>query len=190
MDAESFPENVRSIEKEDTHQTDTSSTSRDLFPSPESALETDTTKFDPEKQEIRLEDKVPRDINGWKWGLVVTAILFSIFLYAPDATIVADIQPAIEAEFDSLEKLTWLSVAFLLGATSTNLLWGKIYGQFNAKWTYICCVAFFEVGSAICGVSCYYCSHGYPMKEVLVSSTFRLVSLFQDRRNTFPLKTE
>ncbi|KAH6670608.1 MFS drug efflux transporter [Halenospora varia] len=112
--------------------------------------------IDPEKQIPQPGSGVeppPRDINGFKWVLVITAILSSIFLYALDATVVADIQPVIVKEFNSLENLTWLGVGFLLGATATNLLWGKIYGQFNAKWTYIFCVAFFEVGSAICGAA-------------------------------------
>jgi len=44
-------------------------------------------------------------------------------------------------------------VAFLIGASSTNLIWGKVFGQFNAKWTYILCVFVFEVGSAVCGAA-------------------------------------
>jgi len=120
----------------------------------ECTSDTTVAGSDPEKQESAPTQEVPpRDIGGLRWGLVVFAILSSIFLYALDATVVADIQPVIVTEFNSLEKLTWLSVAFLLAATATNLLWGKIYGQFNAKWTYIFCVFFFEVGSAICGVS-------------------------------------
>ncbi|KAH8653989.1 major facilitator superfamily domain-containing protein [Tricladium varicosporioides] len=95
----------------------------------------------------------PRDISGLKWALVVFSILSSTFLFALDNTIVADVQPVIITHFNSVGKLTWLSVAFLIGAASTNLVWGKIYGQFNAKWTYILCVTLFEVGSAICGVA-------------------------------------
>ena len=70
-----------------------------------------------------------------------------------DNTVVADVHPVIVTHFNSVGKLTWLSVAFLIGAASTNLIWGKIYGQFNAKWTYILCVTLFEVGSAICGAA-------------------------------------
>ena len=123
---------------------------------------------DPEKHQTELDKLPPRDISGWKWALVVTAILSSIFLYALDATIVADIQPAIVAEFDGLEKLTWISVAFLLGASATNLLWGKIYSQMNAKWTYVFCVAAFEVGSAICGVSVPYCQLYSPVFHIFL----------------------
>ena len=30
---------------------------------------------------------------------------------------------------------------------------GKIFAQFNAKWTYILTVFLFEVGSAVCGAA-------------------------------------
>ena len=30
---------------------------------------------------------------------------------------------------------------------------GKMYSQFNPKWLYICTVALFELGSAVCGAA-------------------------------------
>lgn len=112
-------------------------------------------EIDQEKQqaETPAEEVPPRDITGWKWIVVVLSILSSTFLFALDNTIVADIQPVIVRQFDSVSKLSWLSVSFLIGAAATNLVWGKIFGQFNAKWTYILCVTLFEVGSAICGAA-------------------------------------
>ncbi|KAI9677145.1 MAG: hypothetical protein M1829_002719 [Trizodia sp. TS-e1964] len=98
-------------------------------------------------------DKPPRTVSGWVWGLVVLSILSSTFLFALDNTIVADVQPAIVERFGDISKLPWLSVAFLLGAASTNLVWGKIYGQFNAKYLYLLTVFLFEAGSAICGAA-------------------------------------
>ena len=112
-----------------------------------------------------------RNITGMKWALVVLSILSSTFLFSLDNTIVADVQPTIVRDFDSLDKLTWLPVAFLLGAAGTNLFWysrpfssprrdhcrsnedyrGQCYAQFNAKFVYILCVVLFETGSAICG---------------------------------------
>jgi MFS family permease len=41
----------------------------------------------------------------------------------------------------------------MFSAAATNLILGKIFGQFNAKWTYILCVLLFELGSAICGAA-------------------------------------
>lgn len=104
-----------------------------------------------EKQLSSPKEVPPRNVHGWRWILVVMSILSSIFLFSLDNTIVADIQPAIVETFGDVGKLPWLSVGFLLGAASTNLIWGKLYTQFNSKWTYIGCVLFFEVGSAICG---------------------------------------
>ncbi|PQE31288.1 MFS drug efflux transporter protein [Rutstroemia sp. NJR-2017a WRK4] len=95
----------------------------------------------------------PRDIDGWKWYMTTIAILFSTFLYALDATVVADLQPVIVQEFGKIQDLSWLSVAFLLCATATNLIWGRVYNHFNAKWFYIFHVTIFEIGSAICGAA-------------------------------------
>ncbi|KKZ65949.1 hypothetical protein EMCG_08292 [[Emmonsia] crescens] len=95
----------------------------------------------------------PRDINGWKWYLTLVSILASTFLYALDATVVADLQAVIVEELGGIQNLSWLSVAFLLCATATNLVWGRLYGQVNAKWLYIFHVCLFEIGSAICGAA-------------------------------------
>lgn len=65
----------------------------------------------------------PRKVTGFKWALVVLSILSSTFLFSLDNTIVADVQPAIVRQFASVDKLSWLPVAFLLGASGTNLLW-------------------------------------------------------------------
>ncbi|KAM0313821.1 hypothetical protein ACHAO8_005212 [Botrytis cinerea] len=111
------------------------------------------SEIDQEKVQVKqTEDASPvRDITGWRWALVVAAILSSTFLFALDNTIVADVQADIVVTFNDVSKLSWLSVGFLIGAASTNLVWGKIFGQFNAKWTYIISIIIFEAGSALCG---------------------------------------
>ena len=79
---------------------------------------------DPEKAVEPAEaQKPPRDVHGIVWALVVVSILSSTFLFALDNTIVADVQPAIVERFGSISKLPWLSVAFLVAAASTNLIW-------------------------------------------------------------------
>lgn len=101
------------------------------------------------------EDTPPRPayLVGWKWFVYMTAIISSTFLFALDGTIVAVLQPGLVEEFGHIEALSWLTVAFLLSATATNLVWGRVYGNFNAKWFYIFHVFVFEVGSAICGAA-------------------------------------
>ncbi|KAM0144224.1 hypothetical protein ACHAO1_000507 [Botrytis cinerea] len=104
-----------------------------------------------EKNRDTVAESSTRTINGLSWILVVACISSSTFLFAIDNTIVADIQTAIVEEFDEVGKLTWVSVAFMLGAAGTNLMWGKAYGTFDAKYVYIFTTLIFEVGSAICG---------------------------------------
>ncbi|KAF4629080.1 hypothetical protein G7Y89_g9070 [Cudoniella acicularis] len=98
-----------------------------------------------------IDAKPPRDVHGFLWFIVISCVLSSTFLFAIDNTIVADIQDAIISDFGEVNKLPWISVSFLLAAAGTNLMWGRLYGQFDAKYLYILTTFIFEVGSAICG---------------------------------------
>lgn len=69
-------------------------------------------------------DQAPgRKIKGFRWVIVIISILSSVTLYSLDNTIVADIQPDIIDEFGELDKLPWLSVAFLVACVATNSIW-------------------------------------------------------------------
>ncbi len=77
-----------------------------------------------EKGVVVSEPEVsPRKVHGIKWAFVVSSVLASTFLFALDNTIVADVQPAIVERFGEVNKLPWLSVAFLVAAAGTNLVW-------------------------------------------------------------------
>ena len=114
----------------------------------------DTEKQDHEAQDTP-EDETPavspREIHGLKWAISCAALFSSIFLYAFDCTVVADIQAKIVNDFDALDELSWLSNGLVMPATAFVMLWGRIYGQFNAKTLYLLCVVLFEAGSALCG---------------------------------------
>ncbi|KAF1348563.1 major facilitator superfamily domain-containing protein [Delphinella strobiligena] len=94
-----------------------------------------------------------RQIHGFSWFLVVVAVLFSMFMYSLDNTIVADIVPSIVNEFDSTTLLPWLSVGFMVGGVVTVLPLGKLYSKYNAKWLYIGNVVIFLASSALCGAA-------------------------------------
>ncbi len=81
----------------------------------------------------------PRNVSGAKWVLVVVSILSSIFLFALDNTVVADVQPKIIARFSSIDKLPWLGVAFLLGSVATNLIWfvGSVSRFLGLRFLYV-----------------------------------------------------
>jgi hypothetical protein len=78
--------------------------------------------IDVEQQDLLINKSSPRAVTGWRWALAVSAILSSLFLFALNNTIVADIQPAIVEAFNNIGKLSWLRVALLLSAAFTNLV--------------------------------------------------------------------
>ncbi|KAK4992371.1 hypothetical protein LTR50_001129 [Elasticomyces elasticus] len=94
-----------------------------------------------------------RPTNRWSWVIIIAAILSSAFLFAIDNTISADIQPAIVRQYSDPQRLSWISLSFLLSAAGTTLLWGRLYGNFENKWLYISAIVIFQVGSAICGAA-------------------------------------
>lgn len=65
----------------------------------------------------------PRSVHGVSWTLVVASILMANFLFATDDTIAANIQPAVIQTFQSLNKLAWLGVAFMMSSWGTCFFW-------------------------------------------------------------------
>lgn len=65
----------------------------------------------------------PRSVHGLSWFLVVASILMANFLFATDNTIAANIQPAVIQTFQSLNKLAWLGVAFMMSSWGTCFFW-------------------------------------------------------------------
>ena len=61
-----------------------------------------------------------RSIVGAHWVSVVLALLSSTFFFGLDNTVVAVVQPIVVVRFDALDRLPWISVAFLVAAASTN----------------------------------------------------------------------
>lgn len=94
-----------------------------------------------------------RKVQGFSWFLLVLSILSSIFLYALDNTIVADIIPAIADDFSSIKDLGWLSVGFVIGGVAVIMPLGKLYGMLDVKWLYITSVVLFLAASAVCGAA-------------------------------------
>lgn len=78
-----------------------------------------------EEKEAKSDEQFQqeRTIKGFRWFIVIISILSSVTLYSLDNTIVADIQPQIINTFDELDKLPWLSVAFLVACVATNSIW-------------------------------------------------------------------
>ncbi|ROV87839.1 hypothetical protein VMCG_10547 [Cytospora schulzeri] len=97
------------------------------------------------KSPIRGEAPV-RKVQRLSWFFVVFSLLAALFLFALDNTIVANVQENIIYTLGGIEKLSWISVAFSLGAVATNLFWGQLYSHFDSKLLFISSVIIFEAG--------------------------------------------
>ncbi|KAA8651449.1 uncharacterized protein ATNIH1004_000332 [Aspergillus tanneri] len=76
-----------------------------------------------------------------------------MFLVSLDTTIISTAIPQITDEFKSTADVGWYGAAFLLGSAVTQAPWGKLYGFFNIKWTYLLSLLTFELGSLLCALS-------------------------------------
>ena len=76
-------------------------------------------------QDQPVTHKKPRDMSPLSWVCVVISLLTSMFLFALDNTIVADVQPSIINTLGGVNKFSWISVGYALGAIALNLF---LYG--------------------------------------------------------------
>ncbi|CAG8642170.1 3583_t:CDS:10, partial [Acaulospora morrowiae] len=88
-----------------------------------------------------------------KFVLVFVGLTFGLFLAALDMTIVATALPAIVAEFNALDDISWVGTAYLLTGTAVQPTYGKISDIFGRKSTFLGAIITFELGSLLCGLS-------------------------------------
>ena len=92
-------------------------------------------------------------LTGRKLRLVLAALMLTTFLSALDQTIVATALPTMVGELGGLEHLAWVVTAYLLAATATTPLWGKLSDLYGRKIMLQSAVVIFLVGSALAGLS-------------------------------------
>ncbi|KAF2166405.1 hypothetical protein M409DRAFT_66493 [Zasmidium cellare ATCC 36951] len=91
--------------------------------------------------------------TGFKLYSTIFALYLAGFLTALDRTIMVNAIPTITAKFDSIQDIGWYGSAYLFTFCCFQLLFGKIYTFYNAKWVFMIAVVIFLVGSAICGAA-------------------------------------
>lgn len=91
--------------------------------------------------------------TGFRLGMIVLALLLSVFLVALDMTIIGTAIPKITSEFSSLDQVGWYGSAFFLTLASFQSTWGKAYKYFPLKLSFLISILVFELGSLICAVA-------------------------------------
>ncbi len=74
-----------------------------------------------------------------------------MLLAALDSTIVATALPTIVGDLGGLERLSWVTSAYLLAQTAVTPLYGKLGDQVGRKRILQSAIVLFLVGSALCG---------------------------------------
>ena len=85
--------------------------------------------------------------------IIIGALLMGMFLAALDQTIVATALPTIVADLHGASHLSWVVVAYLLAATVSTPVWGKLGDQYGRKFFFQAAIVIFLCGSALSGLS-------------------------------------
>jgi EmrB/QacA subfamily drug resistance transporter len=97
------------------------------------------------------------DSNGYlshKQILVVMGgLMTGMFLAALDQSIVGTALPRITSELGGLDKLSWVVTAYMLAATASTPLWGKISDLYGRRLLFQIAIVTFVAGSLLSGLS-------------------------------------
>src|ERR1700683_1351706 len=85
--------------------------------------------------------------------IIIGALMMGMFLAALDQTIVSTALPTIVADLHGASHLAWIVVAYLLAATVSTPLWGKLGDQYGRKIFFQAAIVIFLVGSVLAGLS-------------------------------------
>jgi EmrB/QacA subfamily drug resistance transporter len=82
-----------------------------------------------------------------------SAIMLATLLAALDQTIVATALPRIVADLHGFTSLSWVVTAYLLTATVTVPLYGKLSDLYGRRRMFVISISIFLLGSALCGTA-------------------------------------
>src|ERR1700720_2206668 len=85
--------------------------------------------------------------------LVIGALMTGMFLAALDQTIVSTALPTIVADLHGGSHISWVVIAYLLAATVSTPLWGKLGDQYGRKGFFQASIVLFLIGSVLSGLS-------------------------------------
>src|SRR5450755_4290224 len=93
------------------------------------------------------------DLSHRRVLIIIGALMLGMFLAALDQTIVSTALPTIVADLHDASHLAWVVVAYLLAATVSTPLWGKLGDQYGRKRFFQAAIIIFLGGSALSGLS-------------------------------------
>jgi EmrB/QacA subfamily drug resistance transporter len=93
------------------------------------------------------------DLTHRRVLVIIGALMLGMFLAALDQTIVSTALPTIVADLHGASHYSWVVVAYLLAATVSTPLWGKLGDQYGRKVFFQAAIVIFLAGSICSGLS-------------------------------------
>src|SRR6478609_6674376 len=95
----------------------------------------------------------PEWVTGRRLWLILIGLLLGMLLAALDQTIVSTALPTIVGDLGGLTHLSWVVTGYLLAATVSGPLYGKLGDLYGRKRLLQGAILLFLAGSALCGAS-------------------------------------
>ncbi len=95
----------------------------------------------------------PRSLTHAEIKAIVIGIMLTMFLGALDQTIVATALPTIGRHFGNIDDLSWVVTAYLLTATASTPLYGKLSDIYGRRVVMLTAIAIFILGSIACALA-------------------------------------
>src|SRR5580658_3282189 len=93
------------------------------------------------------------DLDHRRVLVVIGALMLGMLLAALDQTIVATALPTIVADLHGASHISWVVTAYILAATASTPLWGKLGDLYGRKTFFQAAIVIFLIGSALSGLS-------------------------------------
>jgi MFS family permease len=110
--------------------------------------------------EAQNDSPTPQYPRGFRFIMITTGLILSVFIAALDNTIISTAIPSITTEFNSIANIAWYGSAYIVMQAAWQPVWGKAYHYFPLKTTFLLSILVFEIGNLICALA--------PNSEILI----------------------
>ena len=105
-----------------------------------------------------IRERLARTPPGYRYSIgrilaIYSGLMVALLLAALDQTIVATALPRVVSELGGITQYSWVFTAYMLGATVTVPLYGRLGDVYGRKPLFIVAISIFLLGSALCGLS-------------------------------------
>src|SRR3954447_26759585 len=100
-----------------------------------------------------MSEPTPAPLSRKQFVLTFAGLLLAMLLASLDQTIVSTALPTIVGDLGGLDQLSWVVTAYLLTATVSTPVWGRVSDLHGRKALFQASLAVFLLGSALSGVA-------------------------------------